>query len=231
MQCWMVSFNAFFVSQHIGTQQVCLFYSRQLWYCYGTIMPYSLIRSITKNEAVKDSYLAFVTISIRTCTRCFDFILDWSQHHIICCLPQFHSHIHDPSVWRLQLQHRQNKFHQACREAVIHWSVTVIWNLIYLPRQPGWRCVMCQDVLTDLSIAQTLVNNAVLKMRYILYQWDRSDHLDYTEMPTVPFWSVLFWCLILVHKYVKHGLWHSVFRNVNKYKKIFLIIVISVKSF
>lgn len=213
----MVSFNDFFVSQHLGTQQVCLFYSRQLWYCYGTIMPYSLIQSITKNEAVKDLYLAFVTVSIRTCTVwCFDVIVDWSQHHIMCCLPQFHTQIHDFSVWRLQLQHRQNKFHQACREAVIHWSVTVIWNLIYLPRQPGWRCVMCQDVLTDLSIAQTLVNNAVLKMRAILYQWDKSVQLDYTEMPTVPFWSLLFWCLIHVHKYVKRGLGHSIFRNVNK---------------
>lgn len=94
--------------------------------------------------------------------------------------------------------------------------IRVIWNLIYLPRQPGWRCVMCQDVLTDLSIAQTLVNNAVLKMRAILYQWDKSVQLDYTEMPTVPFWSLLFWCLIHVHKYVKRGLGHSIFRNVNK---------------
>lgn len=142
MQCWMQHPSVlFFVSQHLGTQQVCLFYSRQLWYCYGTIMPYSLIQSLTENEAVKDSYLALVTVSIRTCTRCFDFILDWSQHHIICCLPQFHSQIHDPSVWRLQLQHRQNKFHQACREAVIHWSVTVIWNLIYLP--PAARLTLC----------------------------------------------------------------------------------------
>ncbi len=107
----------------------------------------------------------------------------------------------------------------------------IIWNLIYLPRQPGWRCVMCQDVLTDLSIAQTLVNNAVLKMRYILYQWDRSDHLDYTEMPTVPFWSLLFWCLIPVHKYVKRGLWHSVFRNVNKYKKYYLLFFSVLKAF
>lgn len=108
----------------------------------GTVMVQLCpIQSLTENEAVKDSYLALVTVSIRTCTRCFDFILDWSQHHIICCLPQFHSQIHDPSVWRLQLQHRQNKFHQACREAVIHWSVTVIWNLIYLP--PAARLTLC----------------------------------------------------------------------------------------
>lgn len=99
------------------------------------------------------------------------------------------------------------------------------------PRQPGWRCVMCQDVLTDLLIAQKLVNNAVLKMRAILYQWDKSDHLDYTEMPTVPFWSVLFWCLIPVHKYIKRGLGHSIFRNVNTYKKYSLLLLSVLKVF
>jgi len=40
-------------------------------------------------------------------------------------------------------------------------------------------------VPTDLSIAQTLVNNAVLKMRAILYQPGKPHQVDYTEMPTV----------------------------------------------
>lgn len=31
----------------------------ELWDCYGTIMPYSLIQPIINNKAVKDLYLGF----------------------------------------------------------------------------------------------------------------------------------------------------------------------------
>lgn len=126
--------NAMFNGKKCFGNNRCSFYYQELWDCYGTIIPYSLIQPIINNEAVKDLYLGFSVCDHISRTWCSVVVLDKSQHQIIESFPQFYSQIHKAlhPVCRHQLQHRRNRFHLACCEAVMHWSVTLIWNLIYL---------------------------------------------------------------------------------------------------